>query len=130
MTRRQAHWSLWIALVLLAPLPVTTGIVTGLMPVARMLLLTGACVLVMVLETRQGVVGTFTALLGGQALGWAVALWLAAWLPARALARLRTGRTVLGVLVAAALVLAATMPIYRTPFRADSVRSTWLEVFE
>ncbi len=128
MTRRL----LFVALLLLLPLPLATGVATGLMPVARMALLGGVCLGVMLVEGTRGAVGLLLALIAVQAVLYAAGLWLAAWLAARGLARLpRPARWATPLLlVLAAAVFAASQPIYRTPFRAAGVQATWLEVFE
>ena len=50
MSTRAARWLLWLALVLMVPVPVMTGVVTALVPAARILMLAGVCLLVVVLD--------------------------------------------------------------------------------
>jgi len=123
---------LFVALLLLLPLPLFGGVTTGLMPVARMGLLGGVCLAMIFLEGTRGAVGLLLALIAAQAALYGIGLWLAAALGARWLARLpgRAARIAPLALVLTAGLLAASQPIYRTPFRAAGVQTTWLEVFE
>jgi hypothetical protein len=123
---------LFLTLLLLLPLPLFAGVTTGLMPVVRMGLLAGVCVGMLLFEGTRGAVGLLLALIAAQAALYSMGLWLAAALGAGALARLpeRARRIAPLALVLAAGLLAASQPIYRTPFRAAGVQATWLEVFE
>ncbi len=132
MSTRATRRLLFVALLLLLPLPLVTGVTTGLVPVARMGLLGGVCLGVMLVEGTRGAVGLLLAMIAGQAALWAAVSWLAAGLGARLLARLpaRAQRIAPLALVLAATLLAASLPIYRTPFRAAGVQATWLQVLE
>jgi hypothetical protein len=116
----------------MAPVPLFAGVASGLLPVAGILMLSGVCVLVMLLEGTQGAVGVLFLLLFAQAVAYLM-IWLGvAVLAARLLARLP--RRVAGALVVTALVagvlLTSTFPLYRTPFRAASTQARFLEQFE
>ena len=123
---------LFLALLLMAPLPLAAAVANGLMPVARMWMLAGACLGVLLVEGGRGAVGLILALLGGQAALYTLVLFGVAALAARGLARLPgRARWIAPVaLVLAGAVLTASVPVYHTPFRADAARSTLLEVFE
>ncbi len=60
---RTSRRVLLLALLLMCPLPVFLGVVDGLMPVARIVMLGGICVAIMVLENSNGAVGMLAGLL-------------------------------------------------------------------
>jgi hypothetical protein len=117
---------------MLAPVPVFMGVATGFMPVARVLMITGVCFAVVVVEGARGAVGLLGVLLLAQALVFALLWLLVAAFTARLLARLprtlATGAVVLAL--GAAIAVAGAAPWYRTPFRAAAVQSTLWEIFE
>ncbi|UCE85702.1 MAG: hypothetical protein JSU66_15445 [Deltaproteobacteria bacterium] len=132
MSPRSARLILWLGLALMAPVPVASGVVTGLMPAARILMLGGICLLVVVLEHAKGVVLLFGAMLLAQALAYLLLLFVVAHLVSRLLARLTPrARACLAIaLLAIGIALSAAFEVYRTPFRAASTRASLLEIFE
>lgn len=131
MSRRAARLVLWGALLVLAPLPFYL-VEQGLVPVLRLLWLAGALGAVMVVEGARGMVDVAVALLAAQALLWAGALWIAADLAARVLARGPRRRAAIAVLllVAAAGAAASVAEPYRTPFRTRELRGSLGEILE
>lgn len=123
---------LWAGLALMVPLPLVSGVVTGLVPVARILMLAGICLLVMLLENANGAVGLLLGMLLGQAVLYLLGLYAVAHLLARALSWLppRAVGWSVGLLLLVGVLLAASTDAYRTPFRAAAIRSSLLEVFE
>jgi hypothetical protein len=83
------------------------------------------------LERAQGVGPLLAGLFLGQALAWALVLFLAAGLAAKLLSGLpplvRTRASVF--LVVLGLALAVAQPIYRTPYSAHAARSTLIGVY-
>jgi hypothetical protein len=131
MTPRSARRLLWIALLFTAPVPFFL-VETGAVPVVRLLLLAGVHVAVIATEGAQGAVGIAAALLAAQAILAAGVLWGMAAATAAALARLaprRMGLLTL-LLVAGVLGLAASVDLYRTPFRTASLRGGLFEIFD
>ena len=131
MSERAARRLIWLLLVLVLPLPLL-GIESALVPVARMLMLAGLCLGVIVLESANGVVGILLGLFGVQALVYGAGLWLASFALGRGLGRLAPRRraVLVALLTLAALAVASSLPLYETPYRARSLHATWLEVFE
>jgi hypothetical protein len=117
---------------MMAPVPLFTGVVSAFMPVARILMLAGLCLLVMLIEGTQGAVPLQFLMFLAQALVF-MALWLlVAALAARLLGRVSPRRTAVAVLalLAGGAVLTASVDLYRTPFRAGGLRAGLLELFE
>lgn len=132
MSTRAARWLLWLALVLMAPVPVMTGVVTAVVPAARILMLAGVCLLVVVLESANGVVGLFGLLLVVQAIAYLVLFFGVAHVASRLLGRLSPRAVAAGalVLVVTGIALTAAFDVYQTPFRAASARGSLFEIFE
>lgn len=131
MAPRTARWILWITLVLTVPVPFWM-VLTGSMPAARLLMLSGVGLAILLTEGTQGVVGTVTALLLGQALAALGIFWVVAALIARLLrtqSRARIAAVTLA-LVAVCAITASAFELYRTPFRADSPRANLAHVFD
>jgi hypothetical protein len=129
MSERAWRRGLWLVLLAAAPLPLL-GPETGLVPVGRMALLGALCLAVVVSEGARGVTPVLAALFLGQALAWSALLLAAAWAGARALARARgPARAVAALAFAAALAALLSLPVYRTPHAARSLRATLLEVY-
>ena len=130
MSRRAVRWLLFIAALVALPVP-SAGLGSGLMPPLHQLELGAFALAFTVLERAQGVGPLIAALFLGQALVWALALWLAAALAARLLSPLpplfRTRATLF--VVALGLSLAVMQPIYRTPYSAHAARSTLIDVY-
>jgi hypothetical protein len=132
MSTRSARLILWLGLALMAPVPVLTGVVTGLMPVARILMLSGVCGLVVLLESSNGVVGVFGAMLFAQAVLYLILFFGVAHFVSLLIGRLPRKILAASVLafVTASVVWTASSDVYRTPFRAASTRANLFEIFE
>jgi len=127
MSPRTAHRSLFLALLLMAPLPMLGF--DAFVPVARHLLLAGVCIGMRLVEGPGGVVWQLTALFLGHALVYAIALWLASWLVAlllRAFSDRLRGACV-AALVVGALLWASFSEPYVTPF-GRAARANLVEV--
>jgi hypothetical protein len=124
VSRRRCFWILWIASLLLLPLPHLL-VVTGLVPVARFLMLGAICAYVSLFVGSGGVAGTLAWILFAQAalyaLGLALAAGVLAYLTDGVSPRVRAAATV--SLVALALVLTLGFEVYHTPFAAESARA-------
>jgi hypothetical protein len=130
MSASASRWLLWLGLVVALPVPILF-LGPGLVPAARLLMLGGIGIAVMLLENARGAVGPLTAVLLGQGVLYLGLLWLAAHLASRLLGRLpprRLAAVTLAVL-AAGLTLASTFAIYHTPF-GQTAHASWLHVFE
>jgi hypothetical protein len=127
---RAVRWWLFLAAVAVLPIPFF-GIGTGLVPPLHQLELGALALAFTLLERAHGMGPLIAALFLGQALGWALVLWLAAALAARLLARLppltRTRATLF--LVVLGVALAVAQPLYHTPYPARSARSSLLELY-
>jgi hypothetical protein len=121
---------LFVAAVFAVPLPIV-ALGPGRVPAAHQLELGLLALAFGAVESAQGVTLVLAAALLAQALVHAAGLWLAAWLLARALAKLpsttRTRATLLLVMLGLAFALAE--PIYVTPFSSRSARSSLLGVY-
>jgi hypothetical protein len=130
MSRRAIRWLLWLAALAALPLPLF-GMSAALVPPLHQLQLGALALAFTLLERAQGMGPLLSALLLGQALGWALVLFAAAALAARLLARLppfaRTRLTLFVIVLG--LVLAAAQPVYRTPYSSRSAESALLEVY-
>jgi hypothetical protein len=127
---RALRWLLWLAALAALPLPLA-GIGSALVPPLHQLELGALALAFTISERAQGIGPLASALFLGQALAWALALWLVAGLLARALGRLGplTRTRVACFLVVLGITLAASLPVYRTPYSAHSARSSLLEVY-
>jgi hypothetical protein len=127
---RAVRWWLFLAACAALPIPFF-GIGTGLVPPLHQLELGVLALAFTLLERAQGIGPLVAALFLGQALAWALALWLAAALAARGLARLpplaRTRATFF--LVVLGVALAAAQPLYHTTYSARSARSNLLDLY-
>jgi hypothetical protein len=124
------RWLLWLAALVALPLPIV-GIGSGRVPALHHLELGVLSLAFTLLERAQGIGPLLSALFLGQALVFALALWLAAGLVAKLLSGLpplaRTRATLFLIVLGIALALA--QPIYRTPYSAQAARSTLLGVY-
>jgi hypothetical protein len=129
MSARASRWLLWLGLVVVLPVPVLF-IGSGLVPAARLLMLGGIGLAVMLFENARGAVGPLAALLLGQGALYLGLLWLAAHLASRSLGRLtpRARAAVTVATLAAGLALASTTAIYHTPF-GQTAHASWPQVF-
>jgi len=116
LTQRATRLVLWIAALLLVPLPMLQF--GAQVPVAQYLLLAGVCVTVGVVEGTGGVLPLLLALFLAHALVYALLLWLGAGLAARLLARLapHTRTAVVATVVLAGFGVALIGEPYVTPF--------------
>ena len=130
MSPRTMRWLLWLAALAALPLPIV-GIGSGRVPALHHLELGVLSLAFTLLERAQGVGPLLSALFLGQALVFALALWLAAGLVARQLSGqpplARTRATLFRIELGLALALAS--PIYRTPYSAHAARSTLVGVY-
>lgn len=130
MSPRALRRLLWIAAVFAVPLPIL-ALGPGLVPAAHQLELGLLALAFGAVESAQGVTLALAAAFLVPGLVYAVLLWLAAWLLARALAKLpsttRTRAALLLVMLGVAFALAE--PIYVTPFSSRSARSSLLGVY-
>lgn len=130
MSVRAVRWVLWLVALAAAPVP-SFGLASGRIPPLHQLELGALALAFSLSERAQGVGPLISALFLAQALAWSAALWLAAWLLARAAGRLppltRTRACVLGVLFG--LGFASVEPLYRTPYSAHAARSTLFGVY-
>jgi hypothetical protein len=115
----------------LLPLPFFL-VETGFVPLARIGMLTGALLGLIVSEGTQGVVGVLAGLLVIQAAGYAALLWWIAARGSRWLWRVapRRAAAATAALVAVSLLVAASFEIYKTPFRTRSLRADLWQLLE
>jgi hypothetical protein len=127
---RALRWLLWLAALVALPLPLA-GLGSARVPPLHQLELGALALAFTASERAQGVGPLIAALFIGQALAWALALWVAAALAARLLSPLpplfRTRAAMF--LVALGLSIGVMQPIYRTPYSAHAARSTLLGVY-
>jgi hypothetical protein len=130
MSRSAVRRLLWVIFALTLPLPILV-VGPGLVPAARLLLLGGMSVAMMLFVRASGVVSLLSLVLLGQAFLYLAALWITAALLAALLSALppvaRT-RSTLG-LVALLLLAASAFEIYHTPFAAESARTSLLGLY-
>ena len=121
-----------LALLLMCPLPVFLGVVDGLMPVARIVMLGGICVAIMVLENGNGVVGTLAGLLFAQAFIYLGLIWLTSYLASSLLGRIsrRALATATLALLIAGFAIATSLDLYHTPFNSESTHVGLLGIFQ
>ena len=131
MSIRTSRWILWIGFVLLVPVPILF-LGPGLVPTARLLMLGGISVAVMLVENARGAVGMIAVVLLAQGFLYMGVLWLAAHILSRTLGRFSpkvVARATIGV-IAVGLLLASLFDVYRGPYRVQSARANLLNVFE
>jgi hypothetical protein len=110
---------------LAAPVPIVL-LGPGRVPPAQLAELGVAALVFGLAESLRGVVGMAASIFLLEALVYAVALWIAAGVAARALGRWRG----VALAIAAALVaIACLVPVYRTPYHAVRPDVTLLEVY-
>jgi hypothetical protein len=131
MSRRVAQWGLWGACAFALPLPFFL-VETGFVPLARIAMLAGALLGLIVTEGTQGVVGVLAGLLVIQLASYATLLWWITALGSRWLWRVapRRAAAATAALLAVSLLVAASFEIYRTPFRSRSLRANLWQVLE
>lgn len=129
MTLRGAWLRIWLAALLLVPLPYLALPVSGQVPVVRFLFLGAVAAAYSAGVDGSGVAWTMVALLLGHALVYTAVLAPAAWLLARALPAAARGRWVWGLL-AVGFAVAVAWPIYRTPFDDVAAWTRWPGLFQ
>jgi hypothetical protein len=121
---------LFAAAVLVVPLPIL-AFGPGSVPAAHQLELGLLALAFGTVESIQGVTLLLAAAFLVPGLVYAALLWVAAWILARALAKLpattRTRAALLLVMLGVAFAVAE--PVYETPFSSRSARSTLLGVY-
>ena len=132
MTVGTSRRLLWLALIFLLPFPVFLGVITPVIPVARTLMLSGVCLLVVVSEGTRGIADLFAVMLFAQALCHMILLWFVASALTHLLARVTRERLAVFTLtlILAGLIAGTAFSLYRTPLSATSIRSNLLEVLE
>ena len=130
MSARTIRRLLWLAALAALPAPLL-GMGEALVPPLHQLELGALALAFTLAERAQGMGPLVSALFLGQGLLWALLLFGAAALAARALVRLPPfARTRLVLLaVALGLALAAAQPVYRTPYSSRSAESSLLGVY-
>ncbi len=116
----------------MCPLPVFIGVVDGMMPVARIVMLGGICVAIMLLENGNGVVGMLAGLLFAQAFIYLGLIWLTSYLASSLLGRIsrRALTTATLALLIAGFAIATSFDLYHTPFRSESSRVGLFGIFQ
>ena len=100
MSPGRAARILWVAALLLLPLPYLVLPVEGAVPVVRLFFLGAIAAAYSLLVDGSGVAWTLTAFLLGNALAYALGLGLVAWLLGRAIPEALRGPCVLAVVLA------------------------------
>lgn len=131
MSARRSRLLVWVVLAAVLPLPLF-GLQYAVVPAARALMLGAICLLVVAVESADGVVVQLAAVFLVQALLQLALLWALAYGFVRSLARLpgRWRIAVVATVVSVAVVVGSSVELYRTPYRADSIHASLLEVFE
>ena len=125
MSVRAARVLLWALAVAALPVPILL-LGPGSVPAAQIAELGAAALAFGLAESLRGVVGWTAGIFLGQALLYALALWVGAGVAARRAGRHRGA----AVAIAAALVAAACfVAVYRTPYHAHLAQATLLEVY-
>jgi hypothetical protein len=128
MTRTRTKWLLWLAGLLLMPLPYLF-LYEGAVPVVRYIFLTA-------------VAGSYALFIDGSEMAWpmafimlahALVFALALLTIAAALARLIPGtlrKTIVVTTFVVGLAVAVALPIYTTPMDDDSIHTNWIGLFQ
>jgi hypothetical protein len=121
---------LFLAAIFAVPLPIL-AVGPGLVPAAHQLELGLLALAFGAIESTQGVTLVLAAAFLVPGLLYTALLWVAAWLLARALAKLpSTTRTRAALfLVMLGVAFAVAEPVYVTPFSSRSARSSLLGVY-
>jgi hypothetical protein len=131
MSRRALARILWLALLVTAPIPFFL-VEIGIEPVAAMVQKLGVTLVLIAADGGAGAITLTAWILGVQMVLAAVLLWVAAKIASHALVRglRRRAGVAVAVIVVGLLVVAFTVPIYRTPFRTGGLYATLPQVFE
>lgn len=125
MSLGAARLALWLLALVALPVPILL-LGPGAVPPAQIAQLGGAALAFGVAESLRGVVGWTAVIFLGQALLYALALWLVAGLVARRAGRARTALVAIG---AALALVACFVAVYPTPYHAARPQVTLLEVY-
>ncbi len=117
---------LWLALVGALPVPIVL-LGPGAVPPAALFELGAAGLAIAAFESARGTVLPVAGIFLAQALVYAGALWIAAGLLLRAAGP--RARSLAIVLAAGLVVVAALVPIYRSPYHATQFRVGLLDVY-
>jgi hypothetical protein len=130
MSRRALRWLLWLAALVALPVPLF-GMSEATVPPLHQLELGALALVFTAAERAQGIGPLVSALFLVQGLLWALALFAAAALVARGVARLPpfTRTRLVLLVVVLGLALAAAQPVYRTPYSSRSAESSLLGVY-
>ena len=118
---------LWLAALLLAPLPIVI-LAEGSIPVVRMMMLSSVAGYYTMFIDSSGVAWPMTIILALHVVVYALALAVASWVVAALLPERNRGRIV-GALIAAGLLIAVSTDLYRTPFDDRQAQASWVELF-
>jgi hypothetical protein len=131
MNRKGLTRLLWLALLFTAPVPFFL-VEIGLQPVAAMLQMLGFTLVLIAADGGAGAIALTAWILAAQIALAALLLRLVAYALAHMLLRTFHGRASAAAiaLVAVFVLVAFTVPIYRTPFRTGGIYSTLPQVFE
>ena len=130
MSRKTARRVLWVAALLLVPVPLL-AIAEAFVPVARIFELGLVVLITILVEGPGGVAPILLTIFLVHAVVDAAVLWGVAWLLTWGLERVAPaalGPVVLA-LVVAGCVWGAALPIYHTPFHAQVADATLLEIY-
>ena len=128
LSRTQAAWLLWVAALLLVPMPYMI-IGEGSVPVVRFALLGVVSTAYAALVDGSGVAWPLTALLLLHVLLSAGLLAIVAYLLASALPA-RSRFPTVAVMIAVGFVIALQFDVYRTPFDDAAIHSNWIGLFQ
>jgi hypothetical protein len=129
LSRRAVFWSLGAVLLATLPAPYFLGDFE-VAPPLRLLFLSGLFVGVALSEGAHGNQLLLTLLAALQALLWLGGVGAASAVLTRLLERVGAARLAAVGMLAAALVLAALLPIYTTPMSSHAPRSSILGIFD
>jgi hypothetical protein len=130
MTPQATRRTLWLAALLLVPLPMLQF--GAFVPVVRYLLLGGVTLGLIIAEGGGEIPYLFLGLMLGHALVYAGLLWAAAWAAVRglwAVSPTAAGRVALAIATVGLLLALVTKP-YVTPFSSVSLHSNLLVVLQ
>jgi len=130
MSRTVARRFLWIAALVLVPVPLL-AFAGAVVPTARFVELAVVVLITIFVEGPGGVAPLLLGLFLVHALVYAALLWLAAWGLTWALERAAPAalRVVVWTLVLFGLGWTLSVPVYHTPFHARLPHATLLEVY-
>lgn len=130
MNRRGAHWTLFLAALLLVPVRLF-GIGTAFVPVARILELATVASILLAVEGATDISLILVAVFLVQAAVYIVLFWFLARVLTALLGRLAGARrnTAVWAIVLAALTWVSVVRVYETPFHSHLPHATLLELY-